>query len=151
MDASVAAVVVSREGVASYVTYVVNRFRLSGGCFAVNGSEALVSRAADLLVGDSRAVRPPEVRFWSFTRPGLGPVSPAVADGAPSPLSPLSLPTIPDNTVTVNGRIVTPLFIGLAPGLVGIFQVNFILPADTPKGENEIGMRFGTPAKIWVQ
>ncbi|MCC6587443.1 MAG: SBBP repeat-containing protein [Bryobacterales bacterium] len=144
-----AAVVVSREGVASYVTYVTNRFRLPE-VFRMNGSEALVFRAADYsLVTQQRPAAGGEVLVLYAT--GLGPVSPAVADGAPSPLSPLSLPTIPDNVVTVNGRIVTPLFIGLAPGLIGIFQVNFILPADIPKGENEIGMRFGTPAKIWVQ
>ncbi|MCC6589027.1 MAG: hypothetical protein IT168_20180, partial [Bryobacterales bacterium] len=144
-----AAVVVSREGVASYVTYVVNQFQ-KPEVFRTATGEALVIHATDFtLVTRERPARGGELLVLYAT--GLGWVDPPVRDGDASPTSPLSLTRYDNMVVTVNGRFVTPLFSGLAPGLVGIFQINFMLPADTPRGENMIGIRFGTPATMWVQ
>jgi uncharacterized protein len=62
---------------------------------------------------------------------GLGATVPAVADGAVAPASPL-LQTVVQPTVLVNGQDAPVFFSGLAPGLVGLYQVNAILPADAP-------------------
>jgi uncharacterized protein (TIGR03437 family) len=64
----------------------------------------------------------------SFYLTGLGPVTVPVADGAISPSSPLPLLVHP---VTVSGGStqLNVLYAGLAPGLVGIYQVTVQLPA----------------------
>ena len=59
--------------------------------------------------------------------PGWGPVAPAVPDGAPSPASPLSTTVKP---VTCNG--LTVLFAGLAPGMMGIYQIDARMPTRVP-------------------
>jgi uncharacterized protein len=56
---------------------------------------------------------------------GLGEVTPMVGDGQVTPLGPLSvLRQTP--VVLVNGVAVAPFFAGLAPALVGVYQVNAI-------------------------
>lgn len=56
---------------------------------------------------------------------GLGEVTPQVGDGQVTPLAPLSvLRQMP--VVLVNGGEAVPFFAGLAPALVGIYQVNAI-------------------------
>ena len=83
------------------------------------------------VVSDSSPAMPGET--VSLFMNGLGAVTPAVADGAAGPSSPLS---------NVNGTValflddgVNPLaqatvsFAGLAPGFPGLYQVNFVVPA----------------------
>jgi uncharacterized protein (TIGR03437 family) len=62
---------------------------------------------------------------------GLGATVPAVAQGAVASTSPLSR-TTSQPTVLVSGQATPVLFSGMAPGLVGVYQVNAILPADAP-------------------
>ncbi|HYL75549.1 MAG TPA: IPT/TIG domain-containing protein [Bryobacteraceae bacterium] len=64
---------------------------------------------------------------------GLGAVSPAVADGAPGPSNPLSNAT---NAifVLIDGQQATPAFAGLAPGLVGLYQINVQVPTGVHMG-----------------
>lgn len=65
---------------------------------------------------------------------GLGPVRFFVGDGNPAPLTtPDATTTTP--TLTVGGVLITPLFSGLAPGFVGLYQVNFAVPAGAPTGD----------------
>ena len=62
---------------------------------------------------------------------GLGSVTPAVATGAVGPLDPLSVAdSVPDVLVGfgIFGLPVRPFFAGLAPGFVGLFQINLFLP-----------------------
>ena len=64
---------------------------------------------------------------------GLGPVSNQPASGAASPGGPLAeTPTLP--TVTIGGAPAQVLFSGLAPGFVGEYQVNAIVPAGSATG-----------------
>ncbi len=65
---------------------------------------------------------------------GLGLVDNPPADGAPSPSSP------PANTAVqpfaiVGGAFAPPSFSGLAPGFIGLNQVNVQIPADAPTGD----------------
>jgi uncharacterized protein (TIGR03437 family) len=59
---------------------------------------------------------------------GEGAVNPAVASGAPSPGNPVALPSL-SVTATIGGQPADILFAGLAPGGVGLFQVNLRIPA----------------------
>jgi uncharacterized protein (TIGR03437 family) len=70
---------------------------------------------------------------------GMGSTDQNVADGAPSPASPLA--NTPTPTVIFGGGFAPSatdakvLFSGLAPGFVGLYQLNVTIPADAPLGD----------------
>ena len=87
---------------------------------------------------------------------GLWPVYPAVPEGQLAPLSPLSSvpPPPPDSPQKVDdiGLLINNtslpytdsslppiLFMGLAPGYVGLYQVDFVVPGGLPSGNAAIG------------
>ena len=59
---------------------------------------------------------------------GLGPVSPSLPSGLPAPSSPLSK-TSALPIVRVAGQNAEVAFSGLAPGTVGLYQINFVIPS----------------------
>jgi uncharacterized protein (TIGR03437 family) len=65
---------------------------------------------------------------------GSGPVSPAVATGAISPTSPLAQVTS-SNAASIGGASAQVAFAGLAPGFVGLLQVNIVVPASLATGD----------------
>jgi uncharacterized protein (TIGR03437 family) len=78
---------------------------------------------------------------------GLGATNnqPVSGTGAPAP------PTDPKTPVTlsVNGNAVPTAFVGLTPGAVGLYQVNFTLPADTPEGDVTLSVsQAGTTSNV---
>jgi len=64
---------------------------------------------------------------------GLGPTSPAVGTGQPAPFGPLAV-SLTEPTVTLGGVELPVLFSGLAPGLVGVDQINVSVPFNVPDG-----------------
>jgi uncharacterized protein (TIGR03437 family) len=64
---------------------------------------------------------------------GLGPVTNQPATGSPAPSSPLAKTTAPP-TVTIGGTPASVSFSGLAPGYVGLYQVNALV-LSAPPGE----------------
>jgi len=64
---------------------------------------------------------------------GMGDTNNTPASGAASPVSPLALPTVAP-TLTINGNPYPIAFAGLTPGLVGLYQMNFQVPAGLPAG-----------------
>lgn len=67
---------------------------------------------------------------------GLGPTSPIVASGTAAPLLPPAkldenAPYV-SNILMVGGKPARILYIGLTPGLAGVYQVNFIVPDLAP-------------------
>jgi uncharacterized protein (TIGR03437 family) len=64
---------------------------------------------------------------------GLGAVSPAVADGSPAPITPLS-ETLTKPSVQLGGLDLPVLFSGLVPGYVGLYVLNVSVPSSTPQG-----------------
>jgi uncharacterized protein (TIGR03437 family) len=65
---------------------------------------------------------------------GLGATDPPMAAGATSPADRLVYPLIAP-TLNLNGNMVPVQFAGLTPGSVGLYQINFQVPADTPDGD----------------
>ena len=64
---------------------------------------------------------------------GQGEISPAVEEGTTAPGLPLAVtPGLPE--VSIGGRRALVRFSGLAPGFVGVWQVNATVPADAPAG-----------------
>ena len=63
----------------------------------------------------------------------MGPTSPSVSSGNATPLAQL---TVNDTaTLTLNGAPVNVLFAGLTPTTVGLYQVDFQVPANAPNGD----------------
>jgi uncharacterized protein (TIGR03437 family) len=77
---------------------------------------------------------------------GEGQVTPSLATGtspsAGTPLTRLPKPQLPV-TVTVGGQAATIEFIGIPPGLVGVTQVNYQIPANTPAGDQPVVVTVG--------
>jgi len=67
---------------------------------------------------------------------GLGPVNPAVADGATAPTAPPFAATVNPVTATIGGVPATVSFAGLAPGYTGVYQVNVTVPQGVAPGPN---------------
>jgi uncharacterized protein (TIGR03437 family) len=70
----------------------------------------------------------PQGTFISLFLTGQGPVTPPVASGQAAPLIPLSR-VIPFASAQVGGQEANILFLGLAPGFVGLAQASIELPA----------------------
>lgn len=64
---------------------------------------------------------------------GLGQVTPAVPTGQRAPFNPLSTATFPI-TASIGGQPAQVLYAGLAPGFVGLFQLNIAVPANASTG-----------------
>ncbi len=64
---------------------------------------------------------------------GLGETLPAVPTGQPAPSNPLAL-TISPPLVSLGGAQLPVLFSGLAPGEIGVYQINVAVPRGVPKG-----------------
>ncbi len=68
---------------------------------------------------------------------GMGPVDTPQSSGEPSSTQSLSR-TRDLPTVTIGGRPATVQFSGLAPGFVGLYQVNVDVPQDAPSGAQPV-------------
>lgn len=100
---------------------------------------ALVAGAGNVLAApegafpNSRPVRPGE--FLSLYVNGLGAVSNTPPTGTAASAFPLSV-TLTEPVVRLNGQMVSVTFSGLAPGFVGVYQVNVEVPADAQPGSD---------------
>jgi|GEM_PF-782335 len=103
---------------------------------------SLAANAQYELVTADHPIRPGAVVHLYAT--GLGPVTPSVLTGraAPvgGPLSHIDQPLGCRTAVRVDGELERPripvLFAGLAPSLVGVYQISLRIPADLPAGSN---------------
>ena len=83
---------------------------------------------------------------------GQGQVDRPVASGAQSPADPLSL-SVAAVRARLGGTPAEVAFAGLAPGFVGLLQVNLLVPY-VPGGEQSLEVTVGdvqaNPAALWV-
>lgn len=84
-----------------------------------------------LLVTDSDPVHKNDILVIFLT--GLGLTSPAVPTGMPAPSDPPAV-ALTKPTVTIGGVALSVLYYGLAPGEVGVYQINVKVPANVPTG-----------------
>ena len=98
----------------------------------------LIANTATLAAPDSGQVHGQPAKrgtdYISIFATGLGPVTNQPASGAPAAAS-IFARTTADVAVAIGGVPVTPSFAGLAPGWVGLYQVNVQVPANAPVGD----------------
>lgn len=139
-------------------------FRLPGYGFLRDGLDGVFQHASDYsLVTPENAARPGEELIGYAT--GLPPTVPRVPTGEAAPASPPAIvpeemrpPSLKDDyyrvvimdkpnrpTLTLE---ITPAFLGMAPGLAGVYQVNFRVPESWPGGPTWIYLyrRYCTPS-----
>ncbi|HEV2690422.1 MAG TPA: hypothetical protein VGV35_17820 [Bryobacteraceae bacterium] len=118
---------------------IADSFTEDPGIFVYNGSFAVAVSSIDgSLIGPDNPAIPREVVVLYTT--GLGPLSLNLQDGFGAPSNPLAY-TVDPIDVVVDGEHCTVYFSGLAPGFVGLYQVNFRLPADLPPGNLDLQIR----------
>ncbi|MBI1356009.1 MAG: matrixin family metalloprotease [Acidobacteria bacterium] len=125
-----------RQGVSS-APAVVSVAGESPGLFTLDGRRAAaLNQDGSLNTLESPAAAGTVVTLYAT---GQGAVEPVVATGMPAGVDPLS--RADGVEVLVDGRSAEILFAGLAPGFVGLLQVNVRLPADVPAGERSLELR----------
>ena len=103
------------------------------GAILINGTATLAAPASGQVHGQPAKRGTDYINIFAT---GLGPVTNQPASGAPAPASPSPLSwATAAVTVTIGGVSVTPSFSGLAPGWVGLYQVNVQVPANAPVGD----------------
>jgi uncharacterized protein (TIGR03437 family) len=76
---------------------------------------------------------------------GMGPTTPPVATGDKSPLPPAIITPLP--TVTLDGKTTQVAFAGLSPGIIAVYQINFVVPSDAATGNLQLQViQNGVPA-----
>ena len=92
------------------------------------GPAAVLRRNGSVAGAGNPAARGEVVSLYGT---GLGRVTPATPSGA----APVSLTnTVNPVVVTIGSKQVTADFAGLAPNFAGLYQVNFLIPADVTPG-----------------
>jgi uncharacterized protein (TIGR03437 family) len=128
---STAAVIVTRDTQAS-ASVDVPVAAVQPGVYSIDGQQAIVVHASDYTL--ATAARPLDRSEFAFLYgSGLGAVTNAPADGAGAPVSPLSMASA-DVRATLGGAPCDVQFAGLSPGFVGVYQVNFRVPAGAASG-----------------
>jgi uncharacterized protein (TIGR03437 family) len=94
----------------------------------------------------NRTAKAGQATFLYIT--GEGQVTPSLADGtSPSADTPLAQLPKPTEAVTVTvGGIASPqiTFVGIPSGLVGVTQINFVVPSNVPSGLQPVVVTVGT-------
>jgi uncharacterized protein (TIGR03437 family) len=112
------------------------------GLFSTNGqgtgqAATVIANTATLVApvgttADSRPAKPGE--FLSIYCTGLGATNPPPVLGSATPISPLSTTSVTP-VVTIGGVNARVIFSGLAPGFVGLNQVNVEVPDGVAPGD----------------
>ncbi len=96
----------------------------------------LVAQHADYrLVDENLPAKPGEpLRIYLV---GMGATAPPVKSGDAAPSEPLA--KVPSRVqVTVDGEVAPISYVGLTPGGVGLYQIDFTVPASAKTGELEV-------------
>jgi uncharacterized protein (TIGR03437 family) len=129
---------------ASYLhsyTYTLKLAQYSPGIIANSGIAAAVDyNTASVVTPANPARRGDAVELYVN---GLGPVTVTPPSGEPTPATqPLSYTGV-QPTVTIGGITAQVTFSGLAPGWVGLYQVNAVVPPNTPTGNQPLVVSIG--------
>jgi len=102
------------------------------GLFVLPSGRAVVQNSDFTLNGPGNPAKAGSTIIAYLT--GSGPVSPAVASGARAPADPLSVVTS-DKSAAIGSTAATVSFAGLAPGFVGLLQMNIVVPSTLAAGD----------------
>lgn len=160
------AVTASQNG--AQLTTQVASLQSPGDFFLIGNNLAAFQHAADYsLVSEQNPAHPGEVLVGHLT--GLPGTQPVVPTGQASPFSPLAIVPQANTTtqedqfaVLLNGTVVTNscpaanspcppsnlLWLGLTPKLVGVYQLNFVVPSSIGSGGVSIQLQRSTCATI---
>ena len=119
---------------------VVDSFTQDPGIFTYNGFAVAIHMNGSLVTPVDPAFPGETIVLYTT---GLGPLTFDVADGYPPPSNALAY-TVDPFQVLVNSEQCSVLFSGLAPGFVGVYQLNLTLPLDLPFGDLDI--QISTPS-----
>ena len=125
LTGSTAAIQVSTPGGQSS-PMVLNVVPASPGIVTQNGSLGFFQFNGALITATNTASPGETLVGYAY---GLGITNPAVADGTPAPSSPPLANAAATVNVTVGGAPAAVIFGGLAPGNIGLYQINFTVPA----------------------
>lgn len=140
---ALASVVVARDGLASQPVEV-NVLDAQPGVFTSGGNAGIIVHHADnTLVGNDRPLRGGELAYFYAT--GLGSVENGPGTGNAASASLLARVLTPPEAL-LGGIPCEVLFAGLAPELVGVYQVNVRVPNSVPTGSAELVIRQGNNA-----
>ena len=109
------------------------------GIFVYNGNYAIAEAADYSLIGPDNPANPGEPLVLYVT--GLGPLGLDLVDGWGSPTTAPLAETIDPFQVIVDGESCVVFFSGLAPGFVGLYQINFYVPRDAASGNLQISIQ----------
>jgi adhesin/invasin len=127
----VGVVEIFNDGV-SVATIQTDSYTEDPGIFLYNGNYAIAELPDYSLIGTDNPASPGDTIVLYTT--GLGPLTLDLVDGYGSPTTPPFAETVDPFQVVVQGEQCGVVYSGLAPGFVGLYQVNFVLPSDLPAG-----------------
>jgi uncharacterized protein (TIGR03437 family) len=141
LTGSSTAQVVVANGSTSSAAQTVQLASIAPGIFALSGGQAVAygntdytfAAAAGAIAGlTTHPAKILDPQTLVILATGLGPVTPAIADGVGDPTTIHNTNTQP--TVMVGGVQAKVVFSGILPGFPGVYQVNILIQAGTPTG-----------------
>jgi uncharacterized protein (TIGR03437 family) len=121
--------------------YTLRLAQYAPGIFAAAGNALVVdANTASVVSATSPARRGDTLELYLN---GLGPVTLTPPSGQPTPSTqPLSYTSV-QPSVTIGGVAAQVQFSGLAPGYVGLYQVNAVVPSNAPSGNQPLVVSIG--------
>jgi len=118
--------------------FFTDSFTEDPGIFTYDDNIAIAEASDFSLIGLDNPAIPGEALVLYVT--GLGPLSsdPPLVDGYGSPTSAPFATTVDPFEVILDNEECDVFFSGLAPGFVGLYQINFYVPADAASGNLQI-------------
>jgi uncharacterized protein (TIGR03437 family) len=112
--------------------FATNQAGTGQGAILISGTGGAIAAPVGMFPGSRPANRGEFIEIFCT---GLGAVTNQPPTGSAASSSPLSLTTTAP-TLTIGGVPATVTFSGLAPGFVGLYQVNVQVPAGAPTGDS---------------
>jgi uncharacterized protein (TIGR03437 family) len=119
----------------------VNVLGAAPGLFSSSSGQAIVQNSDFTLNGPDNPAKVGSTIVAYLS--GSGTVSPTVADGAIAPTSPLAYANSP-SSATIGSSTAQVAFAGLAPGFVGLVQVNIVVPSGLQTGTYPLTVTIGS-------
>jgi uncharacterized protein (TIGR03437 family) len=130
---------INSGGILSTVGFI-HISRVAPGLVAEPSNLVIAQHLDYTLVSETSPAAPGE--YLMIYLVGLGATNIPVREGAASPFDPLAYVSTPA-TVTVDGNPATVSFAGLAPGSVGLYQIDFQVPQNARNGDLALSVSQG--------